>query len=93
MTESSRSKSRLLSCSSVLQEYVKGGSGASLSQKAEVFHGICNLGDAEVSKIPQAVFSMSRAMPCPPPMQAEPTAYFPPRRLDRKYDGENDFHL
>lgn len=29
----------------------------------------------------QATFSMMTAMPWPPPMQAEPTAYFPPRRL------------
>lgn len=43
-----------------------------------------NLGNAAVSRISQAVFSMIRAIPCPPPMQADPTAYFPPRRLFRK---------
>lgn len=30
------------------------------------------------------VFSRITAMPCPPPIQAEPTAYLPPRRLKTK---------
>lgn len=37
----------------------------------------------------QAVFSMSTAMPCPPPMHADPTAYLPPRRLLRNTNRED----
>lgn len=33
---------------------------------------------------PHAVLSMMTAIPWPPPMQADPTAYFPPRRLEKK---------
>lgn len=52
-------------------------------QRRQVSRGISSSGQAAVPRRPQAVFSMSTAMPCPPPMHADPTAYFPPRRLRR----------
>lgn len=72
---------------------MKAGSDPLLSQKAEVSQGISNSGNTAVSRISQAVFSMITAIPCPPPMQADPTAYFPPRRLYRKSNSENYLHL
>jgi len=71
---------------------MKAGSDALLSDKAELSQEISNSGNAAVSRISQAVFSMRTAIPWPPPMQAEPTAYFPPRRLYRKSNSENYLH-
>lgn len=56
-------------------------------QRRQVSQGISSSGQAAVPRRPQAVFSMSTAMPCPPPMHADPTAYFPPRRLRRNRNG------
>lgn len=42
----------------------------------------CEHGPGQAAWSLQAVFSMMTAIPWPPPMQADPTAYFPPRRLN-----------
>ena len=49
----------------------------------------CEHGPGQAACSSQAVFSMMTAIPWPPPMQADPTAYFPPRRLRKKAVAEN----
>ena len=49
----------------------------------------CEHGPGQAAWSLQAVFSMMTAIPWPPPMQADPTAYFPPRRLRKKAVAEN----
>lgn len=76
----------LLSCSFTLQER---HAAMLCCQRRQVSRGISSSGQAAVPRIHQAVFSMSTAMPCPPPMHADPTAYFPPRRLLRNTNRED----
>lgn len=49
-------------------------------------------GPGQIPCSPQAVFSMMMAIPWPPPMQADPTAYFLPRRLRKKIVAETYLH-
>lgn len=75
------SKFWLLSCSFTLQERQ---AAMPCCHRRQVSQGI-----RPGCRIHQAVFSMSTAIPCPPPMHADPTAYFPPRRLRRNSNRED----
>lgn len=79
------SEFRLLSCSFTLQERQ---AAMLCCQRRQVSRGTSSSGQAAVPRRLQAVFSMSTAMPCPPPMHADPTAYFPPRRLSETATGK-----